>query len=129
MSTRDDQIRVEDVMSTPLETISSDAAVEAAAARMRDVDIKALLVPGAEMGIVTSTDILEAVAAGWDVADLRVEEVATIPVETVTTDLQMNEAAAMMTNFGINHLPVVDGDGDYAGMVSSTDVTAALSQE
>ncbi|PSQ00287.1 histidine kinase [Halobacteriales archaeon QS_5_70_17] len=129
MSTRDDQIRVEDVMSTPLETISSDAAVEAAAARMRDDDIKALLVPGAEMGIVTSTDILEAVAAGWDVADLRVEEVATIPVETVTTDLQMNEAAAMMTNFGINHLPVVDGDGDYAGMVSSTDVTAALSQE
>lgn len=114
-------------MSTPVETISSDAAVEAAATQMRDDDIKALLVPGPEMGIVTSTDILEAVAAGRDAAELRVEEVATIPVETVTTDLLMNEAAAMMTNFGINHLPVVDGNGDYVGMVSSTDVTAALS--
>lgn len=123
----DDRIYVEDVMSTPLKTVSSDAAVEEAAQRMRDENIKALLVPGAEMGIVTSTDILTAVAEGRDTSTLQVDDVATIPVETVTTDLLLDEAAAMMTNFGINHLPVVDREGDYVGMVSSTDVTASLS--
>jgi CBS domain-containing protein len=30
-----------------------------------------------------------------------------------------------MTTYGIKHLPVVDDD--YVGMVSSTDITAALS--
>jgi len=32
----------------------------------------------------------------------------------------------MMTNFGIKHLPVVDADNDYVGIVSSTDITMAL---
>jgi IMP dehydrogenase len=53
--------------------------------------------------------------------------VVTRPVETVETDMRLGEAAAMMTNFGINHLPVVDETGDYVGMVSSTDVVTAVS--
>jgi IMP dehydrogenase len=121
-----DRIHVEDIMSTPLETIAADAALSEAVTVMREKEIKALLVPGSSMGIVTSTDVLDAVAAGDDVSELAVSDVMTAPVETITSNLQLEEAAAMMTNFGINHLPVVDGEGDYVGMVSSTDVTAAL---
>jgi len=36
-------------------------------------------------------------------------------VETVTPDLMMEEVAAMMTMYGVKHLPVVDDD--YVGMV------------
>jgi len=121
-----DRIHVEDIMSTPLETIAADAALREAVTVMREKEIKALLVPGSSMGIVTSTDVLDAIAAGDDVSELAVSDVMTAPVETITSNLQLEEAAAMMTNFGINHLPVVDGEGDYVGMVSSTDVTAAL---
>jgi CBS domain-containing protein len=32
----------------------------------------------------------------------------------------------MMTSFDINHIPVVDVDDDYIGMISSTDVAAQL---
>jgi CBS domain-containing protein len=32
----------------------------------------------------------------------------------------------MMTTFGIKHLPVVE-EGDYVGIVSSTDITAQIS--
>jgi CBS domain-containing protein len=53
-----------------------------------------------------------------------VSDVMTGSVETVPPDLRIEEAAAMMTNFGINHLPVVDDD--FVGMISSTDITARL---
>ncbi len=116
---------VEDVMSTPLETISKDATVMEATQRMRERDINALVVRTEPRAIISSTDVLDAVADGQDVTALRVADVMTTDVETVTPDLYMEEVAAMMTTYGIKHLPVVDDD--YVGMISSTDVTAHLS--
>ncbi|MFP8955145.1 cyclic nucleotide-binding/CBS domain-containing protein [Natrialbaceae archaeon A-CW3] len=120
-----DRTTVEDVMSAPLETISKDATVMEAAQVMREKDINALVVPTTPRAIISSTDVLEAVADGKDVSTLTVADVMTTDVETVTPDLYMEEVAAMMTTYGIKHLPVVDDD--YVGMVSSTDVTAHLS--
>ncbi|USZ73451.1 CBS domain-containing protein [Natronosalvus halobius] len=113
-------------MSSPLETISKDATVMDAAQRMRDGDISALVVRTTPRAIISSTDVLEAVAQGRNVSELQVTDVMTTDVETATPDLYMEEVAAMMTTYGIKHLPVVDGD--YVGMVSSTDVTAHLSE-
>lgn len=115
--------RVEAVMSTTVRTIAPGASLRDAAAAMRDHDIHALLVTGAGTGIVTSTDLLDAVARDADLDATTVGDVMTTPVETVTTDLRLGEAAAMMTNFGVKHLPVVDDDGEFVGMVSSSDVT------
>ncbi|MFC7212876.1 cyclic nucleotide-binding/CBS domain-containing protein [Saliphagus sp. GCM10025334] len=121
-----DRTTVGDVMSSPLETISKDATVMDAAQRMRDEDISALVVLTTPRAIISSTDVLEAVAQGRNVSELQVTDVMTSDVETATPDLYMEEVAAMMTTYGIKHLPVVDGD--YVGMVSSTDVTAHLSE-
>jgi CBS domain-containing protein len=123
--TPDERATVEDVMSTPLETISEDATVKEAAQRMREDDINALVVRTTPRSIISSTDVLDAVADGRDVADLHVADVMTTDVETAAPDLYMEEVAAMMSTYGIKHLPVVDDD--YVGMVSSTDVTAYLS--
>ena len=112
-------------MSTPLETISKDATVMDAAQRMREKDISALVVTTTPRAIISSTDVLDAVADGRDASKLQVSDVMTTDVETVTPDLYMEEVAAMMTTYGIKHLPVVDDN--YLGMVSSTDVTAHLS--
>ncbi|MFC6614027.1 CBS domain-containing protein [Halopenitus salinus] len=117
-----DPILVADVMSTPLETIPEHATLREAATRMRDSDINALFVPGVSAGIVTTTDVVEAVADGSDPDEVTVGEAMTAPVERITTAEELTQAAAMMTNFGIKHLPVVDGDGDYVGMVSTTDL-------
>jgi len=116
---------VRDVMSTSLVTISPGATLVEAATRMRSEDVSALLVPSTRLAIITSTDILDAVAQEIDPAETTVGEVMTKSVETVTPDLRLTEAAAMMENFGINHLPVVDDD--LVGMVSSTDITSELS--
>jgi CBS domain-containing protein len=112
-------------MSTPLKTISASATVSEAAVVMRDNGISALVVPAGSPSIVTSTDVLTAVADGRDPTATRVDEVMTRDVESVPTDLLLEEVAAMMTSLGIKHLPVVDDD-DYVGMISSTDVTAQL---
>jgi len=119
------ETRVADLMSTPLLTVAPDATVVEAAATMREREVSALVVTTAPPSIITSTDVLDAVAEGRDVAGLRVSAVMTESVETVPPELRLEEAAAMMTNFGISHLPVVDDD--FVGMVSSTDITARLS--
>ena len=116
---------VEDIMSTPLLTIRRDATLVEAAVKMRDNEVSALIVTTAPPSIITSTDVLDAVAEGKDTSELMVSDVMTGSVETVPPDLRIEEAAAMMTNFGISHLPVVDDD--FVGMISSTDITARLS--
>lgn len=120
-----ERVTVADVMSTPLETIAEDATVREAAELMRSKDINALVVQTTTRAIVSSTDVLDAVADGRNVSELRVADVMTTGVETASPDNYMEEVAAMMTTYGIKHLPVVDDD--YVGMVSSTDVTAHLS--
>ncbi|MFB6124483.1 MAG: CBS domain-containing protein [Halanaeroarchaeum sp.] len=117
--------RVEDVMSSPVEMISPEASLVEAANVMREKDINALLVTTSEKGIITSTDIIAAVADETPLDTLTVADVMTEKVETVSPDLYMEEVAAMLTTYGIKHLPVFDGD--YVGMISSSDVAALLS--
>ncbi|MFO7832601.1 MAG: CBS domain-containing protein [Halohasta sp.] len=117
---------VADLMSEPIITTSPEATVREAAETMQAESINALFVPGAEAGIVTSSDIVDAVAEAADTTAVTVGEVMTSPVERVPRSLPLGEAAAMMINFGIKHLPVVDEDNDYVGIVSSTDITMAL---
>ena len=119
-------VLVKDVMSTPLETISASVTLRAAAVKMREHDVNSLFVPGASAGIVTTTDVVEAVAEGRDLSAVEVADVMTANIERITTNEELSEAAAMMTNFGIKHLPVVDTDGDFVGMVSTTDLTTQL---
>jgi len=112
-------------MSSPLVTIEPDATVREAAQSMRDAEISALVVTTTTRSIITSTDVLHSVADGDDPNEVFVGDVMTESVETVTPDLFMEEVSAMMTTYGIKHLPVVDDD--YVGMISSTDVAAQLS--
>ena len=121
-----ERVTVKDVMSTPLETISERATVREAAQRMREKDINALVVTTTTRAIISSTDVLDAVADGRNVSELSVAELMTTDVETASPDNYMEEVAAMMTTYGVKHLPVVDDD--YVGMISSTDVMAYLSK-
>lgn len=117
---------VGEAMSAPLVTISRRATLREAAVLMRERDISSLFVPGASAGIVTTTDVVTAVAEDRDLSAVTVGEVMTADVERVTTAQELGEAAAMMTALGIKHLPVVDDDGDYVGMLSTTDLASFL---
>lgn len=126
MSTRT-PVRVEAYMSAPVETAPPGTGLVEAAARMREAEVKALVVTGDPRSIVTSTDVVDAVAEGKDPSALSVAEVAT-PVEaTVSPDGYLQEAASRMLREDVSHLPVVEGD-ELVGMLSKTDVTASRSE-
>jgi CBS domain-containing protein len=115
-------VTVEEVMSTPLETISAEATVEEAAQLMGEKDINAIVVSTTPPSIISSTDVLTAVADGRDASELQVGDVMTTEVETASPDNDMAEAASIMTAHDIKHLPIVDDD--YVGMISTTDIAA-----
>lgn len=112
-------------MSSPVVTVSATATVREAAQRMRERNVSALLVRSSSAGIVTTTDVVAVVADGRDPAAIEVADVMTRSVETVTPELHLDEAAAMMVTYDIKHLPV-EAD-DFVGMLSSSDMAALLS--
>jgi CBS domain-containing protein len=116
------QIRIGAVMSTPLETIDARATLTEAATRMREEDIKALIVGRDDPSILTSTDIVRAVSEAHDPTVATVSDLMTDVVETVSPDHLLEEAAGKMARSDFSHLPVVV-DGECVGMISSTDIT------
>src|SRR3989304_10564111 len=79
-------VKVRDAMSTEVFEISEDATLQSAAKRMADARVNSLIIrPEAKddpYGIVTSTDIVDAVADGMDPETVRVIDVGPVPPVT-----------------------------------------------
>jgi len=100
------------------------------AARMQFHEVGALLVfrLGVLQGIITERDLMCAVADGADPATATVERYMTRDPITVSPDTEHSEAAALMLELGVRHLPVKEG-GQVVGMLSARDLLADLSWE
>lgn len=89
--------------------------------------VKALPVVDEEnrvVGIVTVYDMFN-----LEVVDLDpVSKVMTSPVTTVPADTPVSRLVALMSDSGLRHLPVVDGEGRLAGIVTRTELIAVLNQ-
>ena len=57
-----------------------------------------------------------------------VGQIMTAPVLTARTDTPIVELVALMANSGLHHIPVLDGEQRFAGIVSQSDLLAALVQ-
>lgn len=80
---------------------------------------------GAVLGIVSERDILYRLAAeGAAMLEREVDEVMTAPARTVTPDMAIIAALALMTRRRIRHLPVM-ADGRMIGFVSIGDLVKA----
>ncbi|HEX2506410.1 MAG TPA: CBS domain-containing protein [Gaiellaceae bacterium] len=113
---------IERHMSRNLLTARPDERLAAAAKRMADRGVGAVLVlDGARLaGILTERDVLKAVAAGVE-REATVGERMTRHPETVGSDETTDHAAALMIHGGFRHLPVVDG-GEVKGILSIRDL-------
>ena len=102
-------------------------ALTEAASRMRfnDVGSAAVLRDGKVAGILTERDLTRAIADGVDLSAVTVADYMTPDPVVVTPETDAKEAARTMTDMGIRHLPVVEGDR-LVGLVSARDILIEL---
>jgi CBS domain-containing protein len=105
---------------------SDDTLVEAARKMWHQQTGSMLVVDGEDLvGIVTERDILKAVATGTSLADARISEVMTKDLITVGPGTSLREAAKIMADKWIRHLPVLDA-GKLVGVISQRDLAGVL---
>jgi sulfide:quinone oxidoreductase len=115
--------RVGEVMSTDPLVVEPEDTLGEVAERMRARDLGSALVAeyGRLIGIVTSRDMLEALAGRVHSSEARVRQWMTAEPIAVSPTTTLGAAALMMTEHDIHHLPVVEGER-LVGMVGMRDV-------
>ena len=77
-------------------------------------------------GIITERDILRAIAQGADLTKAPVQDFVTGRAVTAAPDLDVREAARLMTQQKFRHLVVVGPRAEVEGILSMRDVVAAM---
>lgn len=113
-------------MITDPAQIDPNETIQAAAARMQEVNVSSLLIaPNFELqGIITDRDLRKLVAAGGSI-DRPVSAIMTPNPIFATPDTLAFEAMLMMAERGIHHLPVVD-NAKIVGVIASADIMRLL---
>lgn len=141
-------MRIRELMTTDVITISPASSLKEAARRMVEAGISGIPVTddaGKLLGIITEADFLstESERSGTSRAlrllrvftgdaepfsqERRVEDVMTRDVITIGSDADHSEAARIMERTGVKRLPVVDG-GKLRGVVSRADILRAFTR-
>jgi CBS domain-containing protein len=118
---------------TDVYSIRDDTTVHDAARYLRDRQMRSVGVidaRGGLVGVVSQSDISDKVAAenkcpAW----MRVSEIMSTGLITVTPDDALNDCLRLMEQNGIYHLLVVDGQSRYRGMLSVTDLLTVIASD
>jgi CBS domain-containing protein len=116
-------LRVADFVRRAPVTIGGGETIHAAARRMHEAAVSALLVvdDGRLTGIVTDRDLRSRCLAEALPGTAPVAAIMTPAPQTIAPEAAAFEALLLMTQRGIHHLPVVDAGGPR-GMITSTDL-------
>jgi CBS domain-containing protein len=125
-------MKVKDMMHKGVDWVSPDAAVDAVAKKMKELDIGAIPVAenGKLVGMVTDRDItIRCVAEGADLSKVRAKDVMTRGVVYCRDNEDVEDAVRIMEGKQIRRLPVLDEAMQMVGMVSLGDVSHALPRD
>lgn len=139
---------VRDVMTSPVLSVSKDTPFEEIAAALRQHRVSAFPVLDEDsrvIGVVSESDLLAKLALGigdegmpgmitgilrWQQLQkahaITAADLMTSPACTVSPADTVEQAARIMYLRNVKRLPVVDADGQLAGIVSRTDVLAVF---
>lgn len=123
-------VKAGDVMSKGVVLIDGSASVVDAVKMMRAKKVSSLIVKARNaddaFGIVTQKDVVNMIiAAGEDPADIKVHEIMTKPLITVSPGLAVKYCARLFAGTGIRRAPVFDGK-QIVGMLSTSDILKTL---
>jgi CBS domain-containing protein len=119
-------MKISDIMTEAAVTDRPDDTLAQAARKMwaQQTGSQLVLEGNDLLGIVTERDILKAVATGIPL-DTPISDTMSKDLITVDPGTSLREAARIMTEKWIRHLPVLDGD-KLVGIVSQRDLSGVL---
>ncbi len=123
-------VKAGDVMAKDIEYVDGSATVEEAVKMMNNKKVYSLLVNTRNtddaFGIVTRKDVVsKIVAQGKDPKAVKVHEIMTKPLITVSPGLSVEYCARLFAKTGIRRAPVFDGK-KIVGMINNTALLKTL---
>ncbi|MFY9585189.1 MAG: CBS domain-containing protein [Candidatus Acidiferrales bacterium] len=114
-------------------SITAETTVHDAARYLRERQVRAVGVldaSGKLVGVISQSDISDKVAAenkcpAW----MRVSEIMTTDLVTVSLEISFEDCLRLMEKHGIYHLLVVDEKGAYRGMLSVSDLLQLIASD
>jgi CBS domain-containing protein len=118
---------VADVMAVRVVTVSPDDPVSVAITRMLEENVGSVGVCEGDrlVGIFTERDVLRLAGEGSQFAEVNVGDVMTRQLVTLAPDDDILDAARLMGERKIRHLPVLEGE-NLLGVVGIREVVRAL---
>jgi CBS domain-containing protein len=122
-------LKVKDAMHHGVICIGPDATISEIAECMRDAGIRAMPIQQGRqlVGIVTDRDIARRVLAdGTDFEMMTAKDIMTRKIVSCSPDDDLQAAITLMENNQIRRLPVMDWQGNLAGMLSLGDISQKI---
>jgi CBS domain-containing protein len=123
--------KVADIMTQSVATVQRDETLQAAAKRMREMDVGWLPVLDGKalVGMVTDRDIaVRGVAEGMVAQESRVDDVMTADVVWCRADDAVENVMAEMGEQQVRRLPVLDANNEVVGVVALADLATRQSR-
>lgn len=118
-------MKVKDIMSKDIASVSSEEPIEKAAQLMKQYDVGSIPVCSQDevIGIVTDRDIaVRTIAEGQNPKQQKVREIMSSDPVVGNPDMDIHEAAKIMSDKQIRRLPIVDHNS-LVGIVALGDIS------
>lgn len=125
-------MRVNEIMEHEVRTCRAEDSLSVAAAHFVRNDCRCVPVvdqAGGSAGVVTCTDLCNAIAYGLSPAETRVSAVMTRSVITLNADDPVETAHRLMARHRVRHFPVLDADHHVIGAISLDDLAREAERE
>ncbi|AXV37924.1 MAG: CBS domain-containing protein [Methanobacteriaceae archaeon] len=119
-------MKVKNIMISEMDTINEDANLEDVLRNGIERERGSFIVTKGDenIGIVTTWDVLEAIAEGDDLSEIKVWDVLERELVTISPEATLKEAADTMVKNVVWRLLVEEND-QIVGMISATDIFKA----
>lgn len=117
-------MRIRDIMTKDVATLRSDDTIERAARLMKQYDVGSIPVCTDDkiIGIITDRDIAVRSVAPGQVSEQRVGDVMSTNLVIGNPDMDVQDAASIMSDRQIRRLPIVENNS-LVGIVSLGDIS------
>lgn len=124
--------QVRDVMTPNPECVSERDSISDVARIMKEQDTGVVpVVDGKKIiGLITDRDIVvRGIAEGRDLSSVKVNELMTKSVRSVSEDTPVNDVLSLMGSAEIRRVPVVNGNNELVGIISLGDIATNSTQD